>query len=109
LTLQDPVDEGTGQRLIRRARTMASLGVSLPLGQWILGGDLRYTGARPDTPTHPALSAYTLANLTARYTLTPAIAVTARLENLFDRHYQTAYGYNQAGRSAYVGIVWNQK
>ena len=109
LTLQDPVDEGTGQRLIRRARTMASLGVSLPLGQWILGGDLRYTGARPDTPTHPALSAYTLANLTARYTLTPEIALTARLENLFDRHYQTAYGYNQAGRSAYVGIVWNQK
>ena len=109
LTLQDPIDEGTGQRLIRRARTMASLGASLPLGQWILGGDLRYTGARPDTPTHPSLAAYTLANLTARYTITPEIALTARMENLFDRHYQTAYGYNQPGRSAYVGITWNQK
>ncbi len=109
LTLQDPVDETTGLRLIRRARSMAALGASVPAGKWTWGADLRYTGARPDTPANPPLGAYTVANLTARYAFTPEIALTARIDNLLDRQYQTAYGYNQSGRAAYVGILWSQK
>lgn len=109
LTLQDPVNETTGKRLPRRARTMASLGASVPLGPWTLGGDLRYTDARPDTPANPSLPSYTLVNLMGRYTLTPEVALTARIENLFDSQYQTAYGYNQSARAVYVGIVWTQK
>ena len=125
LTLQDPTDDSTGQRLVRRARTMASLGASLPLGAWQLGGDLRFTGARPDTAFNPALASYVVANLQARYALTTAdpglgllgvvgldpgeLALTGRIDNLFDRDYQTAWGYNQARRAAYVGVVWTQK
>lgn len=109
LTQQDPVNESTGAQLIRRAKTMASFGASLPWGPWTLGGDVRYTGERPDVPARPMLDAYTVANLTARYTLTPELALTARIDNLFDSQYQTAYGYNQSGRAAYVGIVWKQK
>ena len=109
LTLQDPTDDSTGQRLVRRARTMASLGASLPLGAWQLGGDLRFTGARPDTAFNPALASYVVANLQARYALTPELALTGRIDNLFDRDYQTAWGYNQARRAAYVGVVWTQK
>ncbi|MHB1248669.1 MAG: TonB-dependent receptor plug domain-containing protein [Polaromonas sp.] len=109
LTVQNPTDDATGQRLIRRGRTMASFGASVPLGQWTVGGDLRYTGARPDMPANPSLPAYTVANLTTRYALTPEVALTARIDNLFDRRYQTAYGFNQSGRAAYVGIVWTQK
>ena len=109
LTLQDPIDEGTGERLIRRARNMASFGASLPLGQWIFGGDLRFTGERPDIARVPALPAYSIANLNARYALTRELALTARIENLLDRAYQTAYGYNQPTRSLYAGVVWSQK
>jgi vitamin B12 transporter len=109
LTQQNPVNESTGQQLIRRAKTMASFGASLPWGAWVLGGDVRYTGERPDVPALPMLDAYTVANLTARYTLTPELALTVRIDNLFDSQYQTAYGYNQSGRAAYVGIVWKQK
>lgn len=109
LTLQDPVDETTQARLARRARGMASIGVSMPVGQWTLGADLRYTGARPDPLANSPLPAYTLANLAARYRLTPELALTARIDNLFDRQYQTAYGFNQSGRAAYLGIVWAQK
>ena len=71
--------------------------------------DLRYTGERPDLPSRPALGAYTVANLTARYAISPALTLTARIDNLFDRDYQTAYGYNQPGRAAYLGIVWKQQ
>ena len=109
LTLQDPMNETTGERLIRRARTMASFGASLPLGQWTVGGDLRYTGARADTPANPALAAYAVANLTARYTLSPEVGLTARIDNLLDRKYQTAYGYNQSGRALHLGVLWTQK
>ena len=109
LTVQDPIDESTGLRLIRRARTMGSIGASIPLEKWTLGGDLRCTGGRPDTPGNPPLNAYAVANLTARYAVTREIALTARIDNLFDRQYQTAYGYNQSGRAVYVGILWAQK
>ena len=109
LTLQDPLDETSGTRLIRRARNMASFGASLPLGAWTVGGDLRYTGERPDIVSVPSLPAYLVANLTARYALTRELALTARIDNLLDRDYQTAYGYNQSGRAAYVGLVWAQK
>ena len=107
LTLQDPRDETSGARLIRRARTMASLAASVPLQGWTLGGELRYTGERPDIVTAPTLDAYTLVNLTLRHALTPTVALTTRIENLFDQQYQSAYGYNQSGRALYVGIVWN--
>ncbi len=109
LTLQNPRDESTGQRLMRRARAMAALGASMPVGQWMLGADLRYTGSRTDTPGNPMLAGYFVANATARYAVTPEIALTARIDNLFDRRYQTAYGYNQLGRGVFVGIVWAQK
>ena len=109
LTLQDPLDESTGTRLIRRARDMASFGASVPMGQWTLGADLRYTGARPDIVTVPSLPAYAVVNLTTRFALSPEVALTARIDNMLDRQYQTAYGYNQSGRAAYAGIVWAQK
>jgi len=109
LTQQSPVNDATGAQLIRRAKSMASFGASLPWGAWTLGGDVRYTGERPDVPARPKLDAYTLVNLNARYSLTSEVTLTARIDNLFDSQYQTAYGYNQPGRSAYVGVVWKQK
>ena len=109
LTVQDPVDDATGARLARRARQMASVGVSLPYGPWLLGAQVNYTGERPDTALNPMLPAYAVTNLTVRYTLSPELAVTVRIDNLFDRSYQTAWGYNQPGIGAYAGIVWTQK
>jgi vitamin B12 transporter len=109
LTLQDPVDQSTGMRLIRRARDMASFGASVPLGQWVFGGDLRYTGERPDIVTVPSLPACNVINLTTHFALSREVALTARIDNVLDRQYQTAYGYNQSGRAAYVGILWAQK
>lgn len=108
LTLQDPKDEATGERLVRRARQLAALGVSRPVGGWVLGGELRLTGARPDKAGTPGLPGYGVVNLTARYRLGPQLNLTARVENLADKAYQTAWGYNQPGRSVWVGLVWSR-
>ena len=109
LTLQDPTDAGTGLRLVRRAATMAAVGASVPMGPWRLGADLRFSGARPDRADNPVMPAYAVANLSVRYALSAELSLTARVDNLFDRPYQTAYGYNQPGRGAFVGMLWAQK
>ena len=117
LTLQDPVNEVTQQRLNRRASTLMSVGVSQPMGAFRVNADLQYSGERPDVYTdvntfqsvNTTLGSYTLVNLSGAYKLTPELTLKARLDNAFDRKYQTVYGYNQQPRSVYVGVTWTPK
>ncbi|MEN9887447.1 MAG: hypothetical protein RL758_2025 [Pseudomonadota bacterium] len=109
LTLQDPKDDNTGQQLVRRARTLASVGATHRIGAWTVGGDVRYTGSRPDAVWNPRLSAYSLVDLTARCDLDKQTSVYGRIENLTDKVYQTAYGYNQPRRGLFVGVNWQPK
>jgi vitamin B12 transporter len=114
LTLQDPVDETTGQPLIRRAKTLFSAGVSHGMGAWRLGADLQYSGKRPDayadpvtfTPVNITLAAYSVLDLSVSYRVSPELDLKARLDNVSNEKYQTVYGYNQQPRSAYVGVTW---
>ena len=114
LTLQDPIDETTGQPLTRRAKTLFSAGVSHAIGAWRLGADLQYSGKRPDAyadpvtfaPVNTTLAAYTVVDLSLSYRVSPAVQLKARLDNLSNEKYQTVYGYNQQPRSAYVGVTW---
>ncbi len=106
LTIQDPKNRDTDKTLGRRAKNYGNLGVSKTFGQWYLGGDLQYTGSRYDGPSASAntLDSYWLANLDARFNLNKNVSIYARIENLFNKDYETAWGYNQAGRGAYVGV-----
>ncbi len=110
LTYQEPKDDATGQLLIRRARTLASLGLSRSFGAWNVGGDLQYAGSRPDTDFSTGekkkLASYWLANFTVRRRISRKISVHGRIDNLFNRDYQTAYGYNQPPRGVFIGISW---
>ena len=106
LTLQDPVNLSTGETLSRNAKTLASLSASRKYGLWNVGGDVSYTGSRTDTESSQQLSAYWLINMTARYEVTRQWSVHARLINLLNENYQTAYGYNQLPRSVFVGMSW---
>jgi vitamin B12 transporter len=109
LSLQDPVNEATGQQLVRRAKTLASASVSQALGLLTLGGSVRYTGARPDVEGKPSLPSNVLLDLTARYALTRDWTLSGRVENATDTRYQTAYGYNQLPRSVFLGLSWKMK
>ncbi len=107
LTSQEPINQTTGKRLDRRPATMASVGFSIPVSEWNFGADIRYTGSRPDTTN--TLPAYSVLDLKARYSVTKEIDLTARIDNALDEDYQTIYGYSQARRAGYVGLVWKQK
>ncbi len=109
LSLQDPVNEATGQQLVRRAKTLASVSVSQALGLLTLGGSARYTSARPDIEGKPGLPSNTLLDLTARYSLSREWTLYGRVENATDSRYQTAYGYNQLPRTTTLGLSWKMK
>lgn len=109
LSLQDPVNEATGEQLVRRAKTLASVSVSQSLGLLTLGGSVRYTSARPDIEGKPGLPSNTLLDLTVRYSLSRDWTLYGRVENATDSRYQTAYGYNQLPRTTTLGLSWTMK
>lgn len=92
---------------------MGAFGVSLPRGSWTLGANLRYTGERIEinsyTNTHYYLKSFSVLDLKVQCALTKELTATARIDNVFDTEYQTAYGYNQSRTGAYVGLLWAQK
>jgi vitamin B12 transporter len=108
LTLQDPKNDTTNERLSRRARTLASLGLARQYGALRIGTDLQYTGSRSDISIDKQLPSYVLLNLNARYQLNKNVSLFGRIDNLFDRDYQTAYGYNQPSRGVFAGLSWQQ-
>ena len=109
LSLQDPMNEETGQQLVRRAKLLASVSVSQSLGLLTLGGSVRYTSSRPDIEGKPDLPSNSLLDLTARYNLSRDWTLFGRVENATDSRYQTAYGYNQLPRTMTVGMSWKMK
>jgi vitamin B12 transporter len=105
-TLQDPRDEITDARLLRRARENATLAVSRRIRSHELALDLLYAGDRRDFgfPEPVTLGSYWLANLSARVAVTERWTMLARMENLFDEDYELASGFNTMGRSLFVAL-----
>ncbi len=52
------------------------------------------------------LGGYTLLNLHARWSPTPALTLQARLENATARRYELADGFNTMGRALMVAARW---
>ncbi|KVN35933.1 TonB-dependent receptor [Burkholderia stagnalis] len=107
-TLQNPVNETQNQDLDRRARRFASASASHAFGPLRVGGEWLVSGARNDSGGG-RLGGYGLVNLSARYNITKAWYVSARIDNLFDKDYELAYAYNTPRRGAYVTLGWQQQ
>jgi vitamin B12 transporter len=109
LTLQDPRDETTDERLLRRSREALVLAVSRDVGPLDLGVDLQAYGNRKDVsfPDNVTLDSYQLVNATARYRVNSALTVQARLENAFDEDYTLVQGYRTEGRSYTIGVRYS--
>ena len=50
-----------------------------------------------------------LVNLTARYVLSKEVSIEGRINNLFDKDYETVRGYNTGGFNAFVGVRYQPK
>jgi outer membrane receptor protein involved in Fe transport len=80
--------------------------VQRAFGRFDLGLDVLAAGERKDFgwPKPVTLDSYVLANLTARWQLTPAVALVGRVENLLDEQYELAHTFNTPDRGVYVAL-----
>ncbi|MCX8098569.1 MAG: TonB-dependent receptor, partial [Casimicrobiaceae bacterium] len=105
-----PINEATGHRLPRRAAQQLKARAGYDLGAWGAGVELISVGKRYDTPTQTrAMPRYELVNLFGHYRVTHDLRLEARLDNLFDRDYETAWGYRNPGRTLFVGLRYLPK
>ncbi len=113
-TFQNPRDANTGALLQRRAKRFGSIAASHDFGDWNMGAELRYSGARQDFNYNPfpsvavSLPSYRLFNLTTRYQMSKNFSLSGRVDNLFNRSYSEVYSYNTPGRSLFVDLTYQQ-
>ncbi|MBU6421327.1 MAG: TonB-dependent receptor [Gammaproteobacteria bacterium] len=110
LIFQKPEDLQTGTLLLRRAERTLTTAFDWHDEPTSFGVHLIATGPRSDLDFNtgaPVTDAgYVLAGFTARRALGHGFAISGNLENLFDTHYQTANGYNTAGRSLFLRLEY---
>ena len=108
LTLQRPVDERTGQRLLRRATRNLGFNVARSFGPWRVSADVQAAGSRFDsdinTFARTELPGYGLVNFGVRYRIARRTALALEVTNAFDKRYALVDGYNTAGRVATVSL-----
>jgi len=110
LDLMKPINQNNGFRLQRRAAQLAKLSASYAPGPWSLGAELTATGDRFDTTTQTrALEHYEVVNLYGSYKLDPDWTLEGRVNNLFDKVYETAWGYAQPRANVFIGVRYAPK
>ncbi|MDR2166097.1 MAG: TonB-dependent receptor [Zoogloeaceae bacterium] len=107
-------EDGYWVPLGRRARHSATFTVDRTWGgKFTTGAEVVAQGRRHDGTYAKAVAAkeelggYAIINLAARYALTRDLAIEGRLNNLFDRKYETARYYNTEGFNAFIGLRYS--
>ena len=101
------------ERLGHRARDKATLALAHTWGKLETGVELIAIGRRYDVNylktdlNKEELGGYGLTNLTARYALGKNLTLEARLNNLFDKQYETARYYGTDGFNAFIGLRYS--
>ena len=107
LDFQNPEDQISGKQLARRAKRYGSFGAETQVAGWTLGAELQATGKRFDNAANTnVLGGYTLVNLYTSTKIARDFTLTARVDNLADKQYETARLYDTGGRTLWVGVKW---
>ncbi len=95
-----------GRELARRPQEMANVAASYTFPFALKTGvAVRYAGRSFENAANTTrLKSYTLVDLRASYPLPHGLEVYARVENLFDKPYETAFRYGTPGRAGYAGV-----
>lgn len=109
LTLLDPEnqseDSNSGNTLPRRARQTVRFDVDGSVGGYRYGATLLAETRRyDDLENSRELAGYATIDLRAETTLGKNWRIQGRIENLFDKHYETAAFFNQPGISLYMTL-----
>ena len=107
LTVQRPDDRDSGRQLRSRAKRFGTLSASRNFGKWDVSGDVVASGARFDSGTEAAttrMGGYTVVNANLRYRVDKTWSVELVGQNLTDKKYELAQGYNTPSRSLFLNV-----
>ena len=111
----DAKDRDSGASLPRRARHSGHVRVSRSVERLTAGVELQGVGGRYDAVSFSTtalataterdrLGGYGLLNAFVKYAVTFEWSVEGRANNLLDKQYETAYGYNTPGANVFFGV-----
>lgn len=98
-------EDGKGKQLIRRARDHFNYTVSAQLGEIDFSASYSYKGDRTDNGDIK-LDSYSLVNAKLGYSVSEALTLDFKVNNLFDETFSTANGYNSQDRNLYFGVTY---
>jgi vitamin B12 transporter len=107
LTLLQPKNDGAGpdngNLLPRRAKETGRVDVDRRFGKFGVGATFFASGKRYDDEANVyRMGGYATTDFRASYNFAPGWSVEAKLANAFDHNYETAYYFNQLGRTWYL-------
>ena len=108
MALLSPRDRITNLRLARRAEQMLSYDLSNSYGAFDVGAHVIAQGSRFDDRTNlNEIAGFVTVDLRTAYHINKNWMLSAKLNNLLDKQYQTVDTYNTAGRNFYFSIHYN--
>jgi len=108
MNLLSPKNRESNARLPRRAEKTLSYDLSRSFGQFDLGANVLAQADRfDDTLNKTKVAGYVTVDLRSAYHLSKNWTLSAKLNNLLDKQYQTINTYNTADRNFFVSIHYN--
>jgi len=105
LTLLDPQDDATGNRLPRRAKRSLRIDVDRQFDRIGAGATLIAQSDRfDDSGNTVPVAGFGIFNLRASWKLDRHLTLQGRVDNVLDKDYQTVATYNTAGRSLFITL-----
>lgn len=106
-TVLDPRDDETGKLLQRRSRYSGELNIDRLINKTRLGASVLTQSSRYSDPANLIkLHDYTLLNLRMEQILSADWRIAFRVENFFDKDYQTVAGFNSLGRTVFMTLFY---
>jgi vitamin B12 transporter len=109
-TYTEATDEVADQELLRRPKHVGSLNAAwhastrLSLNATVLSVSSWIDGNRDFSIPRLTAPGYTVVDVAASYDLTAHLALYARVDNLFDRHYENPVGFLGPSLGAFAGV-----
>ncbi|MEX9820601.1 TonB-dependent vitamin B12 receptor BtuB [Providencia vermicola] len=109
----DPRNKMTNKVLERRAKQQVKYQLDWNIAEVDMGLTYHYIGSRYDNDFSQSPSkrlkqgGVSLWDLTAAYPITSQLTIRGKIANMFDKDYETAYGYRTAGREYFLTGSYN--
>ena len=101
----NPRDQTNNKQLARRAQRTASARITHSIAAWNIGTQWQALSERFDDAANTTkLGGYSVFNLYADTKLTQQWQLFLRADNVLDKNYESAYGYNTPGFGAFAGV-----